>query len=65
MDFYLWGKLKQQVYSEISITGEDVKERIRICIAIDLNEIRRAVLSVLTRFRKYIDVQGHHFEHLL
>ncbi|XP_018396215.1 PREDICTED: uncharacterized protein LOC108774573 [Cyphomyrmex costatus] len=29
MDFYLWGKLKQQVYSEMPTTREDMKERIR------------------------------------
>ncbi|KYM99635.1 hypothetical protein ALC62_09638, partial [Cyphomyrmex costatus] len=65
MDFYLRGKLKQQVYSEMPTTREDMKERIRrACVAIDPNEIRRAVLFVSTRFRKCVDVQGHHFEHL-
>ncbi|KYN04950.1 hypothetical protein ALC62_04166 [Cyphomyrmex costatus] len=65
MDFYLWGKLKQQAYSEMPTTREDTKERIRrACVAIDPNEIRRAVLSVSTYFRKCVDVQGHHFEHL-
>ncbi|KZC14185.1 hypothetical protein WN55_06265 [Dufourea novaeangliae] len=28
LDFYLWGKLKQQVYNEILTTKEDMKERI-------------------------------------
>ena len=64
MEFYLWGKLKQQMYSKIPITREDMKELIRrACVAIDPNEIRRAVLFVSTRFRKCIYV--HHFEHLL
>ena len=54
----------QQQYSE-SITREDIKKYIRkVCIAIDPNEIRCAVLSVSTRFRKCIAVQDHHFEHL-
>ncbi|KZC06776.1 hypothetical protein WN55_07549 [Dufourea novaeangliae] len=35
LDFYLWGKLKQQVYNEIPTTKEDMKESIRrACAAI-------------------------------
>ena len=55
MDFYLWGKLKQQVYNEMPITREDMKEHIRRAyVVIDLNEIRRA-MSVSTCFRKCVD----------
>ena len=39
IDFYLWRKLKQQVYSEMPITREDMKEHIRrACVAIDPNQ---------------------------
>jgi len=62
MDFYLWEKLEQQVYSADNKRKHEQRIR-RVYIAIDLNEIHHAVLSVLTRFRKYI-VQSHHFEHL-
>ncbi|KZC14058.1 hypothetical protein WN55_06491, partial [Dufourea novaeangliae] len=65
LDFYLWGKLKQQVYNEILTTKEDMKERIRrACAAINTTEIQHAVLSVKQRFRTCISVQGHHFERL-
>lgn len=51
-DFYLWGKLKQQVYNEIPITKEEMKERItRACFAINRNKIRHAVISLSQRFR--------------
>ncbi|KOC59084.1 hypothetical protein WH47_12677 [Habropoda laboriosa] len=65
LDFYLWGKLKEQVYRKIPTTREDMQERIRrACSVIDPNEIRHAVLSVLQRFRSCIDAQGRHVEHL-
>lgn len=65
LDFYLWGKLKQQVYCEKPTTREDMVMRIRrACAAIDPNEIRRATLSVLERFRQCINAEGQHFEHL-
>ena len=60
MDFYLWGKLKQ-VYSEMSITREDIKEHIRkACVAIDPNEIRHVVLSEST-FHKMRRCSGSSF----
>jgi len=66
LDFYLWGKLKQQVYNEVPTSKEDMKERIRrACSMIDTNEIRNAIFSMTNRFRACIDAQGHHFEHLL
>ncbi|EFN67942.1 hypothetical protein EAG_00133, partial [Camponotus floridanus] len=65
LDFYLWGKLKQQVYNEVPTSKEDMKERIRrACSMIDTNEIRNAIFSITNRFRTCIDAQGHHFEHL-
>ncbi|KZC10639.1 hypothetical protein WN55_00391, partial [Dufourea novaeangliae] len=65
LDFYLWGKLKQQVYNEIPTTKEDMKERIRrVSAAINTTKIQHAVLSVKQRFRACINVLGHHFEHL-
>lgn len=43
--FYLWRKLKQQVYDKIPITREEMKERItRACLALNRNKIRYAVI---------------------
>jgi hypothetical protein len=51
LDFYLWGKLKQYVYSEVSISKEDMKERIRrACSTIDINEIQNAIFFITNRF---------------
>lgn len=42
-----------------------MKDRIRRTRAsIGVDEIRKAVRSISTRIRKYIDAQGHHFKHL-
>ncbi|KZC13177.1 hypothetical protein WN55_05909 [Dufourea novaeangliae] len=47
LNFYLWGKLKQQVYNKIPTTKEDMKEAIRrACAAINPTEIQHAVLPV-------------------
>ncbi|KOC61852.1 hypothetical protein WH47_06275 [Habropoda laboriosa] len=40
LDFYLWGKLKAEVYREKPTTKLDMQERIRrACSVIDTNEI--------------------------
>lgn len=65
LDFYFWGKLKEQVYREKPTTTVDMQERIkRACSVIDTTEICQAVSSVLQRFRLCLNVQGRHFEHL-
>ncbi|KOC63370.1 hypothetical protein WH47_04088 [Habropoda laboriosa] len=57
LDFYLWEKLKEQVYREKLTTKVDVQERIkRACSVIDTNEICEAVSSVLQRFRLCISM---------
>lgn len=54
-DFYLWRKLKQQVYDEIPITRKETKERItRACLAFNRNKIRHAVISLSQRFRFFL-----------
>ena len=61
MEFFLWGKLKQKVYNERSITPVDMKNRIRTIATIDLETIERSLQSLITHFRQCIIVKGQHF----
>lgn len=65
-DFFLWGTLKERVYQTVPTTPEDMKERIRnACRNIDAETLMRCNESFIKRVDKCIEVQGHHFEHLL
>ncbi|KAL1514398.1 hypothetical protein ABEB36_003659 [Hypothenemus hampei] len=65
-DFFLWGYLKDQVYKEIPTTREDMILRIiNACANIPEDTLLRCEESFKTRINKCIEVQGHHFEHLL
>ena len=66
LEFYLWRKLKQEVYNEIPTTHEDMQDRItRACSAISADEIQCAVLSTSNRFTACMAANGDHFEHML
>ncbi|CAK9805022.1 hypothetical protein ANTQUA_LOCUS4336 [Anthophora quadrimaculata] len=66
MDYFLWGHLKEVVYCEQLTTPENMKDRIiTACAAINPATLEKVRESLILRFKKCIDVEGHHFEHLL
>ncbi|CAK9801642.1 hypothetical protein ANTPLA_LOCUS2883 [Anthophora plagiata] len=65
-DYFLWGHLKKVVYCEQPTTPENMKDRIiTACAAINPTTFEKARESLILRFKKCIDVEGHHLEHLL
>lgn len=65
-DFFLWGYLKNIVYSTVPTTPEDLKERIRqACRSIPENVLRKTVNAFERRVRLCIDQNGGTFENLL
>ena len=59
-DFYLWGRLKDIVYSERSTTRDELRERIRIaCAELSKDEIKRACHAVPDRMRACVAAAGH------
>lgn len=65
-DFYLWGNLKQKVYKNNPRTVEALENEIRRAIAeITEAELRRVSLNFLRRCQVCLDLNGHHFQHLL
>ena len=65
-DYFLWGFVKDRVMAVAPTTPDDMKERIRrVCAEITpqmLAEVRR---SFHQRINKCLQVECHHFEHLL
>lgn len=66
-DFHLWGYLKDQVYSTVVNSREELLQRVRDAFQnLDPDQIRRATIeAVPRRIAKCLEVNGHHFEHLL
>lgn len=66
MDFFVWGYIKNEVYSHTPTTKEDFQQRVRTAFnSIPPDMIRRAVGDVLRRSEKCLEVEGNVFEHLL
>lgn len=67
LDFYLWGKVKSDVYSSPVNTREELENRVRYSLDnLDPSEIQRATnAGVLKRLEKCIGVNGGHFEQYL
>lgn len=67
LDFYLWGYLKQVVYTEKPNNLEDLKNKIsRACREIPAEVIRSACTTeLLKRYEICQTEHGRHFEHLL
>ncbi|KZC11339.1 hypothetical protein WN55_02574 [Dufourea novaeangliae] len=66
LDFFLWGALKNASYQEVPTTPENMKQRIIAARArISSETIRLARNAAIRRLQVCIDVNGHHFEHLL
>ena len=65
-DYFLWGFVKKRVMAVAPTTPDDMKEKIRrACTEIIpqmLAEVRRPFQQ---RINKCLQVEGHHFEHLL
>ena len=65
-DYFLWGFVKERVMAVAATIPDDMKERIRrACTEITpqmLAEVRR---SFHQRINKCLQVEGHHFKHLL
>ena len=63
---FIWGFVKERVMAVAPTTPDDMKERIRrACTEITprmLAEVRR---SFYRRINNCLQVEGHHFEHLL
>lgn len=65
LDFFLWGRIKDIVYTEKPTTRDDMKLRIRnACLLLSNEEILRATDSVTRRAQQCLEVNGRHFEHL-
>jgi len=65
-DFFLWGYLKDKVYKEEPTTRENMIDRIRnACAEIQGDTLISCVRSFELRINKCIEVEGHHFEHLI
>ena len=66
-DFYLWGKLKGQVYSNNPQTLEAMEANILDAIAVVTpeEELQRVFLSLIRRAEICLEASGGHFENVL
>lgn len=65
-DFYLSSHLKQIVYQKVPTTPENMMERIRnACRAVNRETLIQCHESFIRRIDKCVEIDGHHFEHLL
>lgn len=67
LDFYLWGKIKQNVYATPVQTREELQARVILAFnTLDPLEIRRATVEgVERRIFKCLEANGAHFENML
>ena len=65
-DYFLWGIVKEIVMAVAPTTPDDMKERIRqACTEITPQTLAEVRQSLYQRINKCLQVEGHHFEHLL
>lgn len=66
LDFYVWGIIKQRVYSTLIVSKEDLIAHIRRAFhELLADETAKAVTDdVLSRIHKCLTVNGGHIEHL-
>ena len=65
IDFYLWGVLKDIVYTMKLETLQELRGEIQnACRNIPVETIQNVCNSVVRRYQKCIDARGGHFEHL-
>lgn len=66
LDYYLWGHMKQQIYSQPINTQAELQDRIINCAAgLDPDMIRRATLQIIYRAQLCLQQRGNHFENLM
>jgi hypothetical protein len=65
-DFYLWGNLKDKVYSNNTHTLVELKQSIRETISsIEVCELKLVSNNIFKRSEECLRAEGRHFEHLL
>jgi inhibitor of nuclear factor kappa-B kinase subunit alpha len=65
-DFYLWGNLKDKVYSNNPHTLVELTQSIRETISsIEVSELKLVSNNILKRLEACLRAEGRHFEHLL
>jgi hypothetical protein len=65
-NFYLWGNLKDKVYSNNPHTLVEHKQRIRETISsIEVSELTLVSNNIFKRLKACLRAEGRHFEHLL
>jgi hypothetical protein len=64
-DYFLWGYLKQIVYSNRPQTIEDLKQNIEVAISnISQETLKKVVWNMVTRVNTCYGENGSHFQHL-
>lgn len=64
MDFYLWGRIKDEVYKSEPRSPADLQGKITaFCSSLSRSEIKRAAKDTIRRAQLCIAVDGEHFEH--
>lgn len=65
MDFYLWGRIKEEVYKDEPRSPHDLQEKITaFCRSLPRREVLKATRDVVRRAQLCIGVDGGHFEQL-
>uniref|UniRef100_A0A1E1XN60 Putative transposable element n=1 Tax=Amblyomma sculptum TaxID=1581419 RepID=A0A1E1XN60_AMBSC len=66
LDYFLWGHIKDKVYSTPTSTPQDLKDKItEVCLNMPEAVIRNATADLVTRCHSCIVAQGDLFEHFL
>jgi inhibitor of nuclear factor kappa-B kinase subunit alpha len=65
-DFYLWGNLKDKVYSSNPHTLVELKQSIHETVSsIKVSKLKLVSNNIFKRFEVCLRAEGRHFEHLL
>jgi hypothetical protein len=65
-DFYLWGNIKDKVYSTNNHTLVKLKQSIRETISsIEVSELKLVSNNIFKSLEACLKAEGRHFEHLL
>jgi inhibitor of nuclear factor kappa-B kinase subunit alpha len=65
-DFYLWGNLKDKLYSNNPHTLVELKQSIRETISsVEVSELKLVSNNIFERLEVCLRAEGRHFEHLL
>ena len=62
-DYFLWGFVKERVMAVAPTTPDDIEETVRrACTEITPQKLAEVRRSFHQRIKKYLQVEGHHFE---